>query len=362
MNKCRQSNLELFRIIMMLVIIAHHYVVNSGLLDLIDKNEKFRIKDYFLLIFGWGGKIAINCFVLITGYFMCKTFITARKWFKLFLEVEFYNIIITGIFLLTKYDQISLKGLIKTLFPFWDISSSFVSCFLLFYLLIPFVNILLRSLTEKQHIILLCLCYGIYTIFPSMGVMNIAFNYITWFIIIYITAAYIRIYPKQWFGNSRLWGCLAIATVMVSWLSVIILGFISRRVVIPWAPKQIILSYFLVNDSNKILAVIPALCLFLFFKNVKIKYNRLINTLAASTFGVLMIHANSDVMRKWLWNDCVDVVGHYMSQYVLLYALISVFIIYIICTLIDYLRIRFVEDPIFKLWDYIKLHRKNNNL
>lgn len=47
MNKCRQSNLELFRIIMMLVIIAHHYVVNSGLLDLIDKNEKFRIKDYF---------------------------------------------------------------------------------------------------------------------------------------------------------------------------------------------------------------------------------------------------------------------------------------------------------------------------
>ena len=29
---------------------------------------------------------------------MCETFITARKWFKLFLEVEFYNIIITGIF------------------------------------------------------------------------------------------------------------------------------------------------------------------------------------------------------------------------------------------------------------------------
>lgn len=33
MTKKRQSNLELFRCIVMLLIIAHHYVVNSGLLD-----------------------------------------------------------------------------------------------------------------------------------------------------------------------------------------------------------------------------------------------------------------------------------------------------------------------------------------
>lgn len=30
----RQSNLELFRIILMMGIIAHHFVVNSGLLDM----------------------------------------------------------------------------------------------------------------------------------------------------------------------------------------------------------------------------------------------------------------------------------------------------------------------------------------
>ena len=31
--KVRSSNLELYRIIAMLLIVAHHYVVNSGLLD-----------------------------------------------------------------------------------------------------------------------------------------------------------------------------------------------------------------------------------------------------------------------------------------------------------------------------------------
>lgn len=33
-NQLRDSNIELLRIVMMLVIIAHHYVVNSGIAPL----------------------------------------------------------------------------------------------------------------------------------------------------------------------------------------------------------------------------------------------------------------------------------------------------------------------------------------
>lgn len=36
--KERSSNLELYRILVMLLIIAHHYVVNSGLCNEMDKN------------------------------------------------------------------------------------------------------------------------------------------------------------------------------------------------------------------------------------------------------------------------------------------------------------------------------------
>ena len=37
--KTRDSNLELYRIIMMLLIVAHHYVINSGL-DAVIMNEE----------------------------------------------------------------------------------------------------------------------------------------------------------------------------------------------------------------------------------------------------------------------------------------------------------------------------------
>ena len=72
----RSSNIELFRILSMITIVAHHYVVNSGLLDCIEKQAPLEFKDYFLILFGMGGKTGINCFVLITGYFMCTSYIT----------------------------------------------------------------------------------------------------------------------------------------------------------------------------------------------------------------------------------------------------------------------------------------------
>ena len=48
----RDSNLELYRIIVMLAIVAHHYVVNSGLMNVIDQNGATRPASIFLLLFG----------------------------------------------------------------------------------------------------------------------------------------------------------------------------------------------------------------------------------------------------------------------------------------------------------------------
>lgn len=78
----------------MLMIVAHHYVVNSGLLDCIDAQDCLHFKDYFLLLFGWDRKIRINCFVLITGYFMRTSNITKKKFCKLLGEIYFYKVVI----------------------------------------------------------------------------------------------------------------------------------------------------------------------------------------------------------------------------------------------------------------------------
>ena len=83
-GKVRSSNLELYRVIVMLAIVAHHYVVNSGVLQLA-YDAPMQANSLFALLFGAWGKAGINCFVLITGYFMCTSRITLKKFVKLLL-------------------------------------------------------------------------------------------------------------------------------------------------------------------------------------------------------------------------------------------------------------------------------------
>ncbi len=345
--KHRNSNLELFRIITMMLIVAHHYVVNSGLRAYGGPiyTDSMSWRSMFLLIFGAFGKAGINCFVLISGYFMCKSEITARKFCKLLFEVLFYNIVIWLVFILTGYETFSTSGLIKALLPIKTLSNGFTSCYLVFFLFIPFLNILIRNMSEKQHIMLLLLCSFMYIIIGTIPSLGVTMNYVSWFVVIYFIGSYIRLYDKEVFSNTRFWGWCTVMVFLVSIASVICMTYIGVRL------ERKGTEYWFLADSNKFLAVVLALSAFMFFKNVKIKNSKFINTVAASSFGVLMIHANCDAMRKWLWQDVLDNVGMYDSDWLLFHAVGSVLAIYIICTVIDYFRIRFIEKPFFKIWD-----------
>ena len=88
-NNERNSNIELLRIIAMFFIIAHHYVTSSNVTSLFDYSN-ISGNMLFLQIFGMFGKIAINIFTLITGYFMVNKTISKAKFLSLFCKVEFY--------------------------------------------------------------------------------------------------------------------------------------------------------------------------------------------------------------------------------------------------------------------------------
>lgn len=59
-------------------------------------------------------------------------------------------------------------------------------------------------------------------------------------------------------------------------------------------------NYFM-GESSRPLLLVTGIMAFVFFKKLRLPYIPIINTVGASTFGVLLIHANSDTMRKWLW-------------------------------------------------------------
>ena len=333
--KTRDSNLELYRIIMMLLIVAHHYVINSGL-DAVIMNEEMSIKSISFLVLGMWGKIAINGFVLITGYYMCTSNkISVYKIWKLTFEVVFYNIVITAIFMMSGYQEFTMINCIKAIWPIWSIGNDFVPCFIIFYLTIPFWNILIRGMNHRLHLSLLLLLVGLYSFYGSIPVFSLTYNYITWFGVLYIVASYIRLYQSHWINIIGSMGGLVFLVFLVI-VSVIFATY--------WK----IGSYGFVTDCHKLPALLVAVSSFVFFKNLKIPYNKLINITASSVFGVLCIHANSDTMRWWLWKDVVRVKKQYEFDYAILLAISSIFIIFFCCVMIDQLRIRYVERSLFK--------------
>ena len=342
--KPRRSNLELYRIIVMMLIVAHHYVVNSGLMEVM-ADDPMSSKSLYLYILGMWGKTGINCFVLITGYFMCRSNITLRKFLKLFLEVMFYNVVIWAIFVVTGYESFSIKMMLKDVLPITSIHNGFTSCFLVFYLFIPFLNILVGNLDKKRHQYLLALCLFTYTFLAMIPKIHVVFNYVTWFCVLYLISSYIRLYGLFSSIKNIKWGIITFASVALAMVSTI--GFIFLH--LKYGIKLV--AYRLVSDSNAIFAVIVSVCSFMYFKDLPIRQSKIINTVSASTFGVLLIHANSDTMRQWLWKDTLNNVGQYASDHLVWFSIGSVLSVFFICIILDYIRIHTFEKWSFRILD-----------
>lgn len=264
---------------------------------------------------------------------MCKSNITLKKYLKLTCEVLFYNIVIALIFVITGYG--SIKDIIKAFLLVRVIDSShFTACFLMFYLLIPFLNILLNHVSRQQHRRLIEILAFLYIFLSTIPKFNVVMNYVSWFSTLYLVAAYIRFYPPK----ERNWGLLTIAFVGIAVLSILICLKLGDML-----NKQI--AYNFVSDSNTFLAFAISMCSFMYFKGLKLKQSKLINAIGASTFGVFCIHTNSMTMINWLWKDFLNVSAKYDLSLVKLmaFSIIAVFGIFGVCTIIDRIRVRTIE-------------------
>lgn len=350
-KKERNSNLELLRIVAMLIIIAHHYVVNSTVTQLYDY-ANITGNMVFLQLMGFGGKMAINVFVLISAYFMCTQRVTWKRVLKLVAMVYFYIIVIFPIFLATGYEDITLRRIFMLAFgSFYSIGREFVGSFLVFYLIVPFLNLFTKQLNRKQHFYLMFFLVFVFSVVYTFLFASDACRYVGWYVTLYFVASYIRLYPNKYFENRRfaLWS--TIISLVLTWLSILTIDFVGTKFDFTYV-------YYMCADSQKILALLLSLSLFCLFKNLNIKQNKLINTFAASAFGVFLIHANSNAMRTWLWQDFLKVPEQYNSPMLPLHLASSVLGIYLVCAGIDYLRIKIIEEPVFLKLDKISFLQK----
>jgi hypothetical protein len=297
----------------------------------------------FAQFFSFGGKTSINIFTLITGYFMVGRKLTVKRIVKILIPYIFWNYLINIVFLLTGYAEFGLRFL-KGVFPLsfvLGVDKGYGASMIAFYLLIPFLNILIKGMGEKMHLMLLGLLLFFYSIISTFSLINNVWGFIPWLCIMYLIGAYIKLYPCKWFESWKIAAIGLTVSVGLIWLSMLVVDFIGARFgYTGWS--------YMMGDCNKITVLGAGLSIFLLCKNLPIPQSKVINAIAACSWGVLLIHANSDTMRSFLWGTLLRNAEAYKTAWFPLHAILSVLGVYIVCTALEMLRSKLMDSHILK--------------
>lgn len=102
-----------------------------------------------------------------------------------------------------------------------------------------------------------------------------------------------------------------------------------------------------------------ACCLFIFFLSFSFS-SKLVNGLGATTFGIYLIHES--ILSSFIWNGVFKVSEIWLSSYFPLLAMLDVAMLFVACSLMDYIRIRFFEMLMLKNINKIEIKMKRKFL
>ena len=313
----RKSNIELLRIILILMIIILHYFNGSmgGLLSHVTSGTFNYYLSHFLESFCI---IAVNVFIIITGYFSFnKSAINTSKVIRLFLIMVFWGIvlsIVTTLFLKPQSITLNtLKQMINASLTQW-----FVIIYCILYLLIPYINIIINKISKHNFEILLLICTFFFYILPTISNLTIKDGGygITNFICLYLFGAYIHKYHNQnipIIKSTFIFLSMSILTTCFS--------FIAGRA---WA-------------YCTIFNLIASIAFFEIFKSINVKQSYVINKLATYTFSVYLIDVNMP-FNSFLYQTLFHSNQYWNNNFMILNLIITTLGIYILCIILDVIR------------------------
>lgn len=340
MNQKRESNFELLRIISMLFIVVHHFFAHTGFSFI---QNKVTINQLYLQFIAMGGKIGVLLFILISGYFLISSSnIKISKLLKLWGQLFFYSVGIYIIFVACGSETITVKGLIKKFFPILFGEWWFASTYFVLYLFVPYINIFLTKLDKQTYKKLLILMTTVWVIIPTFFIRDFESNNLIYFFYLYSIGAYIKLWKNDLkVKNSKCFILIALIAFL-TYSTVIVFDIIGLKYSF-FKGKEI---YFYNIKSVPILVM--SILIFITFKNLKIKYNKTINTISMATFGVYLIHDNVYI-RTLIWKNILPSVNMINSLWFIPYSILAIISVYITCTIIELFRIFVIEKYYMKL-------------
>lgn len=322
----RNINIEILRSLSMFMILILHFFNHGQILERM--NNELNLSNVMIISLEVLSIVAVNVFVLISGYFLCKSKFNIKKIIKLISEVWIYSIILGAILILTKTIDINLKNIIYILLPFLTQRYWFVNAYILMLLLSPFLNNFITTISKEKFKLLMFLLFIINSVLPigiKSSVSLSSANSLPWFINLYFMASYIRIYGLKHNNKNNYLLIYSITNIIFIIFAIIVFefGHISKL--------MYILKY------NLPFTYISSLSLFMVFLNLKFDYNKITNKIirfiSSSTFSIYIIHENHFI-RDLLWTKWLKV-PKYFNKYGFIYMFVALICVFLICILID---------------------------
>ncbi len=330
----RQSNMELLRILSMLLVV----LVHTGYYSLgrptaaevqADPLSQFSLNFFQALATG-----CVDLFILLTGYFGIKR-PTIKGAANLLFQCAFYSIGICAVMFLTGAIPFTWATAFRSLLitrGYW-----FINSYLCLYLLSPLLNRLIERSPRKRLRNILIGFFALQTAIVwglNIGNFFIGGYSLSSFMSLYLLARYIRIYGGKWFTLPR----MADLALVLS-LPLVIALLATANYYFEWdffgddvKYKTDLYSY--INP----LVLVGSVCLMLFCSKLSFQ-SKGVNLVAASCLAVYLVHLNPLVSPYF--RVCVQTIHeefHGMTLAGMIFVLIVG--IYAASVLMDQLRIR----------------------
>ena len=269
----RASNLELLRIVAMLMIIALH---QNGSANALASLEPHTANFYIANIVEAICICSVNCFVLVSGYFMIdRNEAPVKKCVHLLIDVAFWGLIGCGCSFVLWGEFSGINDIVIAVIPYIKGYRWFVRDYIILMLLAPFLNLGLTQLSKRNYqilVVVLLLVFSIWpSFFPNPPIDDYGFSCVH-FIQIYAIAGYIKRFGAQSFRP---------AVYLCGYLVSVALIFLSALVGSGYAYAY-----------NYLFVITASVSLFLFFRSLSIQ-SGIVNKLASGAFDVFVIHTTS---------------------------------------------------------------------
>ena len=286
----RQSSFELLRIISMLMIVVHHFIVHPL------NGESGLANSSIGGIINQLSSVGVNLFILISGYFKIHT--SWKGFLRLYGYVVFYCLLVYGFHLWHSHESIAFP-VMKTIFlhPFSNGGWWFMLCYLGLFLCAPLLNIAIEHIPTKRDFLLILCLITIVNVYLGNSRQSLYFGYDGYgflqMIYMYLIGGYIRLYVSPlWVKKHRYALFGAYFAFCLLWL-----GF---------DKLQTALSYSIfIPGYNNPFVICASICLFLFVSSFHF-HSKLVNSIAVSILAAYLIQDSYYFGQLWLY----PYVGH----------------------------------------------------